>query len=139
VHLHTHSVSTPKSSSFQSSFACGANRGIGWSDVHVLHKADCSEICVNVSQFVCTGLDTSSSAQLAGCQNSGTNLVIASGASFQPPLAEFSVLSLLLTGLLQHLILIQVLHFLPHIHHSENGAHIQCISGAMASSISSIK
>jgi len=33
VHVHTHSVSTPKSSSVQFSISCGANRGVGQSAV----------------------------------------------------------------------------------------------------------
>jgi len=38
VHLHTYSVSASKSSSTQSLVDCGANGGIGGSDVRVIHK-----------------------------------------------------------------------------------------------------
>jgi len=42
VHLHTYSVSASKSSSTQSLVDCGANGGIGGSDVHVIYKTHCS-------------------------------------------------------------------------------------------------
>jgi len=52
---------------------CVMNGGVGGTDVHVLQKAYCAEICAIVSQFGSNGLGTSSSAQLAGYKNSATN------------------------------------------------------------------
>ena len=81
VQLPTYSTSIPKNSFILS---LSANDRIGQSDVDILHKANCGEICVNMSQFGYVGLGTSSSVQLAGYKNSANNLAIASGASFQP-------------------------------------------------------
>jgi len=89
VNLHTYRVSTLESHSTQSLANFGTNGGFGGTDVHVLQKAHCTEICAIESQFGCTGLGTSSSAQIAGYGNSAINLAKASNASFHPLLAEF--------------------------------------------------
>jgi len=89
VHLYAgYSISTAKNSFTQFLDECGRHIGIGGTNVCV-QKAHYAKICVNVSQFGCTGLGTSASAQLTRYKNSATDLVIASSASFQPPLAEF--------------------------------------------------
>jgi len=106
MHYQTYSISAFKSSFIQSLIACSTNGGIDKLDVHVLHKTNYGKIYANVSQFGYTGHGNSSLAQLAGYKNSATNLAISRDVSIQAPLAEFSVLTFLVTGLLQHLILI---------------------------------
>ncbi len=87
----TVSVSPSKrSSTTQSLVDCVMNGGIGGTDVHVLSKAHCAEICAIVSQFGYNGLSTSILVQLA-CwyKSSAMYLAMASDASFQPSPALF--------------------------------------------------
>ncbi len=71
---------------------CGTHNGIGATDVIILQKAHCAEVCTIVSQFDHASIgppNHSSSAQLIYYKDSATNLAIASDPSFLPSLAVF--------------------------------------------------